>query len=154
MSKTKCNLSAQERVELLAQLRDTRALMLRDAESFHEASTTLEHIGQVIGRSIKNGLSRYEEEIVCLAMEAGNSDFDEAGFRRLFNVVREARNTTVHDGAYARHLSSRLIELYLILEEAIMSKMQFRTSKLLFRARFDQKNWPKLMIDDGAWCDG
>lgn len=31
----------------------------------------------------------------------------------------------VHEGAWARHLSSRLVDFFLILEQAIMSKMKY-----------------------------
>jgi hypothetical protein len=57
-----------------------------------------------------------------LAKQANQQD--EESNRRLFNVVREARNKAVHDGAYARHLNGRLVDLLLLLEEAIMTNMQ------------------------------
>ena len=53
--------------ELLANIRNALALMLRDAESFHEASTVLEHIGQVLAAQIRRGLGDYRDEILSLA---------------------------------------------------------------------------------------
>jgi hypothetical protein len=123
MSAGRRTLPVNQRVEMLARLRDARALALRDAESFHEASTVLEYIGQVIAGEIRLGLGRYQGEILALAAEAERFNGDEV--KRLFRAVREARNMAVHDGAWARHLNSRLVDLFLILEEAIMSNMQF-----------------------------
>ena len=141
MSGPPSNLTQGHRVEFLSRLRDARALVLRDGESFREASTVLEHIGQVIGGRIGNGLKDHEEAIVSLAKEAGQTD--EASGGRLFHVVREARNKAVHDGAYARHLNGRLLDLLLLLEEAIMTNMD-RVEDLRCGIRFP--------LSRGIWC--
>lgn len=39
-----------------------------------------------------------------------------------YEIVREARNTALHEGALARHLTVNAVELSLVLEEAIMSR--------------------------------
>lgn len=83
-------------MDFVGRLRAARALVLRDSEAFHEASTVLEHIGQVTGGIIGNGLKDYEGSIVGIAKSAAHS---EEAVCRLFNVVREARNKAVHDGA-------------------------------------------------------
>lgn len=99
----------------------------------------LEHIGQVIGGSIGNGLKDYEEAIVALANHSGDpTEGEEAA--RLFNVVRQARNKAVHDGAYARHLNSRLIDLLLILEEGIVMNLD-RVEDLMVRAPVFAESW-------------
>jgi hypothetical protein len=64
MSALPVSLTIHQRVEFLARLRDARALVLRDSESFRETSTVLEHIGQVIGGKIGNGLKDHEAAIV------------------------------------------------------------------------------------------
>lgn len=112
----------KKRAYCLGRLRDARALVLRDGEAFHEAATALEQIGQVIGKEVKIGLGAYRETLLDLAEEAGRHE--RSSTMRLFKVVCEARNMAVHDGAWARHLSSRLIDLFLILEEAIMATTQ------------------------------
>ena len=131
-------LSPSARVEFLSKLRDARALILRDAESFHEAATVLEQLGQVIGRKMKNGLAEYENEIVELVMPASKEP--EESVRRLFTIVREARNKAVHEGAYARHLNSRLVDLLLIIEEAIMANME-RVEELMVRNPIVAEPW-------------
>lgn len=110
----------EKRKYCLALLREARTLILRDAEAFHEAATVLEQVGQVWGRKIHGGMAGYEEAIHSFSEDAG-ADTIRVG--RLLNVVRNARNMAVHEGAWARHLSSRLIDLFLVLEEAIMTEM-------------------------------
>jgi len=133
--------SESQRIEFLARLREARALVLRDAESFHEAVTALEHIGQVFAGQIRTGLGSYQKEILALAAEAER--FTQEEVTRLFTVVREARNMAVHEGAWVRHLNTRLVDLFLILEEAIMSKMQ-RVEDLMVRTPVAAEPWHLL----------
>jgi hypothetical protein len=113
-------LCREKQTELLTKLRDARYLVPRDAEAFHEAAMVLEHVGQVLCGEIRTGLGKYKREIVGLALQTNRHTPQEVGI--LFEVVRAARNDAVHVGAFARHLSTRLIDLILILEEAIMSQ--------------------------------
>jgi CBS domain-containing protein len=138
MSASSGSLIMSQKVDFLARLRVARALVLRDGESFSEASTVLEHIGQVIGAKIGSGLKDYEGAIVGLAKEVAH--IEEDSVRRLFNVVREARNKAVHDGAYARHLNGRLVDLLLILEEATMANMD-RVDDLMVRNPVFAEPW-------------
>src|SRR5436190_8510800 len=124
-------LTNSQRVDFLGRIRASRALVLQDSESFREASTVLEHIGQVVGGKIGSGLKDYQAAIVSLANHAGEPKEQEE-IKRSFNVVREARNKAVHDGAYARHLNSRLIDLLLLLEEGIVMNMD-RVEDLMVR---------------------
>lgn len=45
----------EQRVDFLGRVRDARALILRDAESFHFAVCVLEHIGQAIAHNFGKG---------------------------------------------------------------------------------------------------
>jgi CBS domain-containing protein len=122
MSQIRANIIDAEWSDCLSRLRDARALVLRDAESFHEAALALERVGQVLCGKVRNGLGAYESELRELAKVAENLESTEVA--RLFETVREARNMAVHEGAWARHLSSRLVDLFLILEQAIMARMK------------------------------
>jgi CBS domain-containing protein len=115
---TKEEIDRKKRAYCLGRLRDARALVLRDGEAFHEAAIALEQIGQVIGNEVRNGLGCYRDTLLDLAEKTGRHE--KTGTARLFEAVKEARNMAVHEGAWARHLSSRLIDLFLILEEALM----------------------------------
>ena len=132
-------LKAGQRVDFLSRIRAARAGILRDSESFCEASTVLEHIGQVVGGKIGSGLKDYQDPIVALAHHADHPKEREE-VARLFNVVREARNKAVHDGAYARHLNSRLVDLLLLLEEGIVMNMD-RVEDLMVRTPVFAESW-------------
>ena len=125
-------------IEFLAKLREARALVLQDAESFHEASTVLEHIGQAIARKMGKGLGTYKKEIVNLAVASGYTDKVSVG--KLFDDVKGARNKAVHDGAYVRHVNSRLVDLLLILEESIMMGMKY-AKDLMVRNPQTAESW-------------
>src|SRR6266481_4892831 len=40
-----------------------------------------------------------------------------------YEIVRKARNSALHEGALARHLTANAVELSLVLEEGIMSEL-------------------------------
>jgi hypothetical protein len=113
------NLTRDQRVEILHLLRESRALVLRDYESFHSAALVLEHIGQIVGGKIENGFHAYNNALLNLADEASDHDARDVGM--LFETVRLAKNDVVHGSAYVRHLSDRLVELFAVLESAVMS---------------------------------
>ena len=69
---------------------------------------------------MKGGLGSYESSLVELACPEGE---EQGNTERLFKVIREARNSAVHDGAYARHLSGRLIEFLVLIEQNLMNTM-------------------------------
>jgi CBS domain-containing protein len=106
----------------LALSRNARALVLRDAEAFHEASTALEHIGQVICGGVRNGLFQYEPNLIGLGLDQGVTN--ENQLSRLCQFIRTSRNSAVHDGAWARHVSVKLIEFLVILEDGIQVRMK------------------------------
>ena len=122
LKKIRENISINEWSYCLILSRNGRALILRDSESFHEAVTMLEQIGKALSGKIRNGLGGYMDVLLELMGMSGSDTTDEN--ERLLNVVKEARNMAVHEGSFARHLSSRLIDLFLILEEAIMTKLE------------------------------
>jgi len=132
------HLTIDQRVDFLTRLRTARALVLRDAESFHEAATVLEYIGQVIQRGRGRGLGAYEEQIVALAISDGGAV--DADIRRQFNVIREARNDIVHDGAYVRHLSDRLADFLVRLEDAVMCRLR-RVGDVMVRNPVTAELW-------------
>ena len=90
-------LTQEQRVEFLRRTREARAIVLRDSESFHLAVCVIEHIGQAIAGAIRNGLKHYEAEILNLIAPHTDHGWDET--RPLFNLIRRARNDSVHGGA-------------------------------------------------------
>lgn len=122
MSDIRSDIINAEWSDCLNRLREARALVLRDAESFHEASMVLERVGQVLCGEIRKGLSQYRDELVTKAVEA--EGVEQEYVERLFYTVKDARNMAVHEGAWARNFNSRLVDLILILEQAIMKNMK------------------------------
>lgn len=124
--------------DCLGQLRDARAMILRDAECYDTAATVLERIGQCLCSEIRFGMGKYRTELHDLASCSGGEA--SAQFDRLFEVVKEARNMAVHEGVWARHLSSRLVDLFLILERAILTKMK-NVEDLMVRSPQIAEDW-------------
>jgi CBS domain-containing protein len=109
------------------QLRDARAAALRDAEAFEQLVFVVERIGVYLTGKIEN-FSRYsgpiaEEARRSLLAEAIPTQLPNwhAPFTTLYDLVRQARNDALHEGAFARHLTTHAVELTIILEDALMS---------------------------------
>jgi CBS domain-containing protein len=108
---------SEDRKAMLAMLRDARAIVYRDSESFNEAAAVLEHVGQMLRGVVLSGLNDYKEAISNLGRLAPAIHHERVEF--LFDTVRKARNDSVHSGDYIRHHSIRLVELLLMLEEGL-----------------------------------
>jgi hypothetical protein len=107
-------------------LRVARAEALRDGESFEGIVFVIERLGSLLyGR--RASLRKYEP---ALTARASRSVLAEAipracpgyhtPFARLFAHVRQARNSALHEGAYARHLTANATALALIVEDALL----------------------------------
>jgi hypothetical protein len=107
------------------QLRNARAVALRDAEGFHETAFCLERLGRFLSGQ-GTGLKSYEPALRDLAKRSPLAE-DVPALRRehhipfadLFELVREGRNLALHEGAFARHLTTHLVELAIVLEDAL-----------------------------------
>lgn len=119
-----------ERAAALAfadQLRSAREAALRDAEAFDAIIHAVERLGSFLTQSVGH-LGRYETELSKLAASSAMAEEVPRRFRgvlasfpQLFDLVRDARNDALHQGAFARHLTGHAIELALILENALRS---------------------------------
>jgi CBS domain-containing protein len=111
----------QQLADILAHLRECRADVLHDREAFQKAALGLEHAAQFAGAPIGVGLGRSRDKLLAL-LEKEAEQTQQQG-RRLFETVLEARNMAVHDGAWVRHRSDQLVELILLLEEAVLNQL-------------------------------
>jgi len=110
------------------QLRAARAAAVRDAEDFQEIVFVLERLGAFLSKKKRN-LGKYLPKI---KEEATRSPMAEEvpkvlphlhqQFDVKYEIVRQARNSALHEGALARHLTANAVELSLVLEEGIMSE--------------------------------
>lgn len=113
--------TTEQCVELMEEFRSARAMLLRDAESFHEAARALERLGRIVRGRSGNGLKDYESSIAAFIKHTDEPEIELSIV--LYEVVRLARNDAVHQGSFVRHLSEKLVKLLLICERAIMSQL-------------------------------
>jgi len=107
------------------QLREARENALRDSEAFDDIIHVVERLGSFLDCKIGD-LGRYKNKI---GIRAGQSALAEAipekwpdvhiSFSLLYELVRNARNDALHQGAFARRLTGHAIELSLALEDAL-----------------------------------
>ena len=112
------------------QFRAGRADALADTEGFSEILFPLERLGCFLtGKGL--GLGQFREKLVCyskhspLATEIPNQHREfHTPFGTLFELVREARNDALHQGAVARHLTMNATILAIVLEDALSTDLE------------------------------
>jgi len=124
-----CNLEwimkDHHRIYFRDELRDARAAALLDAEEFDSILFVIERLGSYLTGQIGT-LADYKNAIISLAKGSALSQLPTSlhgwnpPFNRLFGQLAEARNDALHQGAYARHLTTHAIQVSLILEDALM----------------------------------
>ena len=108
------------------EFREARAAAQRDAEAQHKIIVAVERLGAYLLGRIAN-LGKYRQVLTALAEHSPMatevpSSLPElhTTFARKYEVIRKGRNTAVHEGAFARHLTGNAVEVSLVLEEALM----------------------------------
>ena len=99
------------------EFRNARTKAIEDAEGFQAILFTLEKLGAYLNPD-GNSLHNYK---ICIEKLAENSDLlpSKQSFANLFDIVKDARNDALHQGAFARHLTQNAIRISLILEDAL-----------------------------------
>jgi len=120
-------LTSETSVYFRNQFREARATALRDAEGFQEILFVLERFGVYLSGKVRN-LGKYKTPISKVASESPLAEYVPTRheswhlrFSDLYELVREARNDALHQGAFARHLTNNAIQLALVLEDALMN---------------------------------
>ncbi len=110
------------------ELREARNKAVEDAEGFQEILFAIEKLGSYL-HSDGHSLSHYKPYIKKLAQ---NSDLLPVpqSFDNLFDIVKDARNDALHQGAFARHLTQNAVKLSLILEDALEKVLEERKLKV------------------------
>jgi hypothetical protein len=103
------------------QLRSAREAAIRDGEAFDVVIHATERLGSFLNGAIGD-LGRYEEKLAGLCLESEDNVFI-TPFSLLFDLVKDARNDALHQGAFARHLTAHAIELALRLEDALRNRL-------------------------------
>jgi hypothetical protein len=110
--------------------RDARAAALRDAEGFQQILFALERFGSFLTHK-QQSLGRYKRRIVEFVVESSGLDGsgvdDQPGtrtaFETLYDLVQDGRNSALHEGAFARQLTSHCLDLAVRIEEALSAGM-------------------------------
>lgn len=98
-------------------IRSARAAAQADAEGHMEAARVIEEIGRFFTPPNQHGgMGNYKDTLLRSIVP---SEFH-SEFNSLWELVQHSRNDMVHGGASARHLTSNVIALITLLEEAIM----------------------------------
>jgi hypothetical protein len=120
-----------------AQLREARENALRDSEAFDGIIHVLERLGSFLDQKIGD-LGKYKRQINEKARDSALAkDVPDqwrsihVPFDLLYDLVRNARNDAVHQGAFARRLTGHAIELSLVLEDALKMSLDCRCSKIM-----------------------
>lgn len=103
------------------QFRDARARALQDAEAYQEVLFAIERFGSALSGEI-GALGYYGKWVIPMAKTSSLAeDIPRAHrdwhtpFPALYEVVKDARNDALHQGASARHLTAHAIQLILEL---------------------------------------
>jgi len=110
------------------EFRNARTKAIEDAEEFKEILFVIEKLGSYL---YPDGLGLKEFES-CIKKLAENSDLlpSKQSFANLFDIVKDARNDALHQGAFARHLTQNAIRISLILEDALEKILEERTLRV------------------------
>ena len=140
-------LSCEEALHFRNEFREARAAALKDAEGYQQILFVLERLGAYMfekrrceGHKHKkaNGLKDYKNCIRTLVNKhhpfRGNPPDDyHIAFDSLYNMVREGRNDALHQGAVARNMTLRSVELSLMLEDTLTAILGGEIKKLMVR---------------------
>lgn len=128
------------------QLRAARSRALEDAEGFQSVLFCLEGMGIHLSDRVEN-LDKYKKLLAHIALRSPLANDVPAmvaawhsSFESLYEALRLARNDAVHQGAYARTLTSHAVELALILEDALMTDAT-KVSHFMVRDPLCAKPW-------------
>ena len=104
--------------------RAARTAVEKDDKDCMEIIHVLEDFGQVLTGKMQE-IERYADRIKKFVHDRSSDDKVDSNyhidFDRLYTVVRQGRNRAAHEGARSRYFAPRVIELSLMMEDALMS---------------------------------
>lgn len=157
------------------QLRSARLAALADAEAFDEIIHVVERLGSFLNGKLRD-LGGYREAVTGpdIAGASGLTGLPDTfrslftPFGELYDLVTQARNDALHQGAFARHLTKHAIELAVVLEDALSTYFEPVVSDFMVRDPVCAELWQPVGFirqrmlansyshlptrgDDGAW---
>lgn len=111
-------------------IREARAAALKDAEAFLGIVVAIEGLGRFLEGRRVGEFGNVRGQIAKLVDGSPLARATEATDRRIhtpfaaaYDLVRQGRNSALHEGAYARHLTAKSVELALVVEDALTMKL-------------------------------
>jgi CBS domain-containing protein len=112
-------------IERLIQFRRSlvaaRAEALADAEGYRSLVVAIEDVGATLFGKFES-MERYKD---CFVQKLPMKH-DQQEFQRLYDVVTWGRNSVMHAGNWARHMTSTAVDLALILEDSILRNVTMK----------------------------
>ena len=132
------------------EFREARAAALKDAEGYQQILFVLERFGAYMLEKIAD-LGAYKKCIRTLANKhhpfRGNPPGDyHIAFDSLYDMVREGRNDAMHQGAVARNMTLRSVELSLMLEDTLTAILGGEIKKLMVRNPVRAYAWQPVLV--------
>ncbi|HUA99754.1 MAG TPA: hypothetical protein VMA34_15585 [Terracidiphilus sp.] len=128
------------------QFRSARLTALADSESFDQIVHVIERLGSYLtkeeygDKGDYGSLGKYRSRLVDLVRSRGlalesRPQFNHqlTPFETLYDLVQEARNDALHQGAFARHLTKHAIEIAIILEDVLSIDMDSMVADFMMR---------------------
>lgn len=133
------------------QFREAREAAQRDAENFGPIVFALERLGAFLRGGRGNGMWALKERLVALAQKSPLAEIGKTQrsyhvpFAILFDLVRRERNSAMHEGVFARHLTQNAIQMSIILEDALAQYIPMNhVSNFMVRNPVCAETWQPL----------
>lgn len=157
------------------EFRVARETVLKDAENFDSLIHSVERLGSYLFERV-DGLGGYDSLISAQALRSPLASeipeqFPEfhAPFNRLYELVKDARNDAMHQGAFARRLAEHSVQLSLVLEDALRRGYEMeKVGEFMVRDPICGESWHPIssirqsmltnafsylpVKKDGVWC--
>ena len=130
--------------------REARLKVLENAENYQELLFVLERLGtHLAGRDVSLACAKpcIMKLVKHGALEGrpAVSVTGELCASELYDLVRNARNDAMHEGAFARNLAVHLVQLSVILEDALVNGADGRKAKhYMMRAPITAEPWEPI----------
>ena len=151
------NLSRESARTFADQFRSARQNALADAESFDQIIHVIERLGsyltkEELGDKGETGsLGKYRCKLNEFVKSHGvsvdvRSEFKNqlTPFDTLYDLVKDARNDALHQGAFARHLTKHAIELAIILEDVLSADLDPNVTDFMVRNPVCGEPWQPI----------
>ena len=117
----------EQAINFRSRFREARAAVEKDGSDCMAIIHVLEDFGQVLTGKM-GAIGEYQKCITTFVSDNNPADAFDNGyhikFDKLYRIVRNNRNRAAHEGARSRYFVPRVVELSLMIEDALMRQAQ------------------------------